>query len=362
MQMPRLTVFCLTGCVLLGASCSRRKPEPPVSPETTAPPAPVVAEKAPAPNDVLVRVGDAELTRGQADTIVRTRYLPGGLTNMPPARAAAVYDRAMRHVIEQFMARNLLLAEASRRNIVATDTEVEVAHDRAMQRMSSEDRRNLLSVREADAHFRGELAIGIRCEKLVKEALPPVGEPTEAALAAFVEENRERLTRPERVDFNHLLLSVQPSDTPAVKAARKAQAEAIREQLLADGDFAAMAATHSACPSRRTGGGFERPFSRHELAQLLNDEQAADTVFAMELNTIGPIVETPHGYHIVKLTGRHPGGTPQGDELIGIWKSHQQSQALRAFLTKLRETIPVTFPSRPKTSSVAPGETVPRAR
>ncbi len=333
-------------CALLAAACRREAPPPPPAAGNAASPVAPASSGAYDADAVLVRVGDVALTRGMADALIDSRYHLSTMTNVPASKAASVHDRALAEVVDQFVARTLLLKEADRQGIAATDEEVNDAHRRIMARMTKAARRRALESRESDAQLRRELATGIRAEKLMGQAIPPIGEPSETELKAFVDEYRERLTRPERVDFNHILLSVQASDTVAVKDARKAQAEAILKQLIDGGDFAAAAQSHSACPSRQNGGHFERPLARDQLVRLLRDEAAADRIFKQEVGAVGPVVETPYGYHIAKLAARHAGGVPAGEELNQAWKAFMRTKATADYLAKLRQEIPVVFPTR----------------
>ena len=71
----------------------------------------------------------------------------------------------------------------------------------------------------------------------------------------------------------------------------------LKAQLDAGGDFAALARSHSDCPSGRDGGDLGS-FSRGQMVPAF--EQAA---FGMEVGATSDVVETPFGYHLIRRTG-----------------------------------------------------------
>lgn len=113
----------------------------------------------------------------------------------------------------------------------------------------------------------------------------------------------------ERFETRNWLARVKLIKTiPAIdKTSAKATIKEIREKLLKGGDFAALAAEFSVCPSGKNGGELGT-FGRGQM--VAEFEQAA---FGQEVGVIGPIIETEFGYHIVKVTGKTESDTPAED-------------------------------------------------
>jgi len=86
----------------------------------------------------------------------------------------------------------------------------------------------------------------------------------------------------------------------ASNKAIRVKLEGIRKQLLDGADFADTARTVSQCPSAKNGGDLGE-FTRGKMPREF--EQAA---FTQEVGAIGPVIETRHGYHILKVTARTP--------------------------------------------------------
>lgn len=80
----------------------------------------------------------------------------------------------------------------------------------------------------------------------------------------------------------------------------RARIEDLRKQLLDGADFAELAKTHSVEPNAPKGGEMT-DITRGKLPRPLED-----AIFTQEIGTIGPVIESVQGYHIVKVNSRTP--------------------------------------------------------
>jgi parvulin-like peptidyl-prolyl isomerase len=100
------------------------------------------------------------------------------------------------------------------------------------------------------------------------------------------------------VRARHILIRADADATPAQRDSARQKAEALRQRAVAGEDFAKLARENSADGSAAEGGdlGF---FGRGRMVPAF--EQAA---FALQPGQISPVVETPFGYHVIKLEER----------------------------------------------------------
>ena len=97
------------------------------------------------------------------------------------------------------------------------------------------------------------------------------------------------------VRARHILLQV-PGDAPAAaRDSARRRIEAIRAQAAGGADFAALAQQHSQDGSAQQGGDLGY-FGRGRMVPAF--EQAA---FALEPGQVSQVVETPFGYHVIKV-------------------------------------------------------------
>ena len=136
--------------------------------------------------------------------------------------------------------------------------------------------------------------------QLLDQAIAPEA-PDEAALRAIYDARPERFRAPSLYEAAHILFPAAPDDAAARDAARAAAAQVLDELRRAPQRFAELAARHSACSSKDSGG-------------LLGQLSSGDTVpefeaalAAMAENTISEPVDSRYGVHLIRLDARAQG-------------------------------------------------------
>lgn len=172
--------------------------------------------------------------------------------------------------------------------------------------------------------------------------------------------NTASYDRPETVKASHILISTDGAVTDEDRAAARKKAEdALAEVRKPDADFGKVALAHSACPSKEKGGdlGF---FPRHGAMV----EPFAEAAFKMKVGEISDVVETPFGYHIIKLTGRKPAETIPIDKVKDVIteeirrqkidvvrKEHVAELRAKAKIAIVGQETPATKPAVPPPST-----------
>ena len=104
----------------------------------------------------------------------------------------------------------------------------------------------------------------------------------------------------EQVSAAHILLMYAGSArSTATRTKEEAQTliGELHSQLTDGGDFAAVARSHSDCPSGQNGGDLG-VFGRGQMVG-----EFEDAAFGLEVGGLSPVVETDFGYHIIQRTG-----------------------------------------------------------
>jgi peptidyl-prolyl cis-trans isomerase SurA len=105
--------------------------------------------------------------------------------------------------------------------------------------------------------------------------------------------------REAMVTFKQII--VAPKPTPKAKAAARAKAESLLVQIGKGADFAELAKKHSQDPGSGAQGG-DLGWNRRGAMVKEFDEM----MFALPVGRVSPIVETPFGYHIIKVDRAQP--------------------------------------------------------
>jgi len=139
----------------------------------------------------------------------------------------------------------------------------------------------------------------------------------------------------------HILLRTPENATPAQRDSVKRAAEAIQRQAAAPGaDFAALARQYSQDASKDSGGdlGF---FGRGQMVP-----QFEEAVLKLQPGQVSPVVESPFGYHVIKLEERRarPLGNDK-EQFRQYMVQRSQQMGVQHFVDSLRTAAHVTVES-----------------
>jgi hypothetical protein len=173
---------------------------------------------------------------------------------------------------------------------------------------------------------RSDLPSDAEINRALERLVPPISSPTDAELAeVWVRDGYNTNVR-----ARHILFSLPAGATLAERERVRQQAEAIRARAAGGEDFGALARQYSADPRGKQGGdlGF---FGRHRMVEAF--ECAA---FALKPGQVSGVVETPFGYHVIKVEERRE--IPMGDKAAfrKFVMSHARDLAVSRFVNKLR--------------------------
>jgi len=119
----------------------------------------------------------------------------------------------------------------------------------------------------------------------------------------YYEEHKDRFTEPEKIEARHILIrpSRKNKDKEAARKAARTKAESILKRLRGGASFATLARRYSQDPGSAKKGGDLGWFPRGVMMKAFED-----AAFALKVGEISDIVETPFGFHIIKVEDRRP--------------------------------------------------------
>jgi len=173
----------------------------------------------------------------------------------------------------------------------------------------------------------------VRLDYLVlsaEQAQVQVGEPDEQTLRKLYQSDITRYTQPEQRKVRHILIIPKGQDD----AAAKAQAEQIRQQLLAGKPFANLAHQYSQDPGSADKGGDLGWISPGMM------EPAFDKIaFTLPAEQPSPVIKTRFGYHIVLVDEIKPAQVQTfeqvRDQVLTKYKQQAATQRLGEMTEKL---------------------------
>ncbi len=181
-------------------------------------------------------------------------------------------------------------------------------------------------------------------EALIRQLLEsaiPAAEIDEAKLRAIYDYAPDRFRGPSLFEAAHILFPAAPGDAEARAAARLRAATVLAELHGDPRRFAALAAEHSACPSRGNGG---------MLGQLASGDTVPEFEVALSAMEEGSISDTPvesrYGFHLIRLDARVRGEVlPFAAVLPHLRQAQEKAawvRASRAYVEELAAQAEVT--------------------
>ena len=248
----------------------------------------------------------------------------------------SVYKKLKREALDELIDREVLWQEAQRRGAKVGDEEVDAALKQFRATFKSEDayRRKLeragFDEKGYREYVRQELAINRMIPSLVET--PKV---SEEEIEQFYRDNPKRFVRADSARARHILVKVDKDADAAAKAAALKRAQDLLADARAGKDFADLAQRYSEDSATRGSGGDLGTFGRGAMVKPFED-----AAFALKPGQISEVVETPFGYHVIKLEEYQPAGqvplAEVKDRVRDFLAYGKRQDAIKAEVTKLR--------------------------
>ena len=184
----------------------------------------------------------------------------------------------------------------------------------------------------------------------LRKYFEPQTNVTDEQVQEYYESIKDQLGTPAQVTASHILLETRE------------EAEAVKAELDGGADFAEVAREKSQDPSSKEQGGELGSFGQGAF----NNPAFEDAAFALEAGGVSDVVESPSGFHIIKVTDKQEGVTPPYEEQAEMLRNQLISQEanplIGPWIEEVREkaTIRNTLtPEEEPTESSDPPEELP---
>ena len=242
-----------------------------------------------------------------------------------------------KQVLESMVADRLVLAQAILDSVTVTDDDVSRVLDQQFQNF----------IRQAGSEQRLEQAYGKPVALLKREYRPIVRKQlliqrvrqqrestihvSRREVEEFFEAYKDSLPKvPEEMELSQIFVVPKPDSTFEKQARDKLNA--IRDSILAGGDFADFAKRYSQDGSAARGG--DLGWAKRGLVFVPEFEAA---VFALKEGEISPVIKTQYGYHIIQLLERRGESVHARHILLRVQVGAASDSAAVDFLRGLRE-------------------------
>jgi peptidyl-prolyl cis-trans isomerase C len=253
------------------------------------------------PLKVVARVNDTEVSERMVEDAIGLflAQRPAGAPEPTPGQRTAL----RRNVLETLINQELMLQKAQAQGIEAPAEEIDRRVQALGQRYGSADemRQALERAGLSEAKVRALLERSLRIELFLERHVVSLVSVADAQVEEYFKTHPEEMRRPEAVRASHILVLAEEGKASAEeRQGARARAQEILGRLRAGGDFAALARQYSQDGSAERGGDLGY-FARGRMTPTF--ERAA---FSLQVGKLSDVVETPFGYHLIKVTDRQP--------------------------------------------------------
>lgn len=286
-------------------------------------------------HDLAARVNGAGITRERLDRYFEERLQSQGRP-VAGIRSPEAFKALKKEALDALVDRELLWQEARRRKHVAPRKEVEAAMTRFREEIPDPARRRLdleqagFTEESYAEYVRQELSI----RRLVDRDVVPRVKVSDADVHAFYEENPRHFGEPAEVRARHVLVKSSASEDPGRREEARRRIEAVLAEARGGADFAELARRHSEDATAADGGDLGW-FPRGRMVPAF--EEAA---FALEGGGISEVVETPFGFHVIRVEERRPESRLPEAEAADAIRAHLRAmrtgEAVAARIAELR--------------------------
>jgi peptidyl-prolyl cis-trans isomerase C len=335
-----LTLFCVAPLALWSVSCKKAeapKPAAAAAVPANAPPGVPGAPAVPKPMppqipDVLARVNGEKIERWEFDNAVKRMEARAGGPIPPDKR-----DQVLRGVLDQLVAYHLLAQESRARKLAVADTDVDARLADIRKGFPTEEafKQGIAAQGLTLEQLKSQAKTSLEVAKVIETEVNSKVAVQDPEVKGFYDQNLEKFKQGDTVHAAHILIGLPQGATAEQKTEAKTRAAAVLKTVKAGGDFATLARANSSDQGSAQNGGDLGFFPKGQMTPAF--EEAA---FKLKPGTVGALVETPFGFHIVKVIERRAPRTATFVEVSGQIKDFltrgQQEQKLEQFVEQVK--------------------------
>ena len=294
-------LFCTTlvSSLILVAGCKKPSDAKPTVPAKPAAPAAEAKAEAPKdPNEVVASVNDTKYIRKDMAKVVDALLKA---QNVPAQQMDEARKYFEQRAVYSFVMKTLILNEVKKEGIKVTDEDRKAQLAKMEESLKAQKKTVDQYFKESpigEAAARSEFEDGVAIDKLLQknvlDAIKVEDADVQKVIADITKKNAE--------------LAEKNKDLDKVNAEKRAKILDLKKKLDAGADFAELAKANSDCPSKEKGGDLGE-FPRGQMVKAFED-----AAFSQEVGKVGEIVETPFGYHLIKVTAKTPAKEAKGDQ------------------------------------------------
>lgn len=286
-------------------------------------------------NDIVATVNEEDITEAELQAEIEklpAYYLSGG-----------VDDKTLRKaVLEQLIARKLLIEEVKKLGIIVFPEEIKeaITNITIQAELTEEEFENKikeqnLSLEEFEDILKEQIAIN----KVIQQNVLADIKITEEDILEYYNQEKDNM---KEVQASHILICYEGAmrcQKTRTKEEAYTEISGIIQQLKEGADFNETAKNYSDDPSAKINNGELGWFKKGEMVP-----EFEDAAFQMNVGEFSEEpVETDFGYHIILVTGKREGYEDFKDDILELLTLQKQRSEIEEYIKELKENATVKY-------------------
>jgi peptidyl-prolyl cis-trans isomerase SurA len=287
--------------------------------------------------DVWAEVDGKGITREQVERQYRNRMNAGSDAGNREQELSF-----MLNILDELISNQILLAHAAHARITVSEAEVDNRIAQLRSPYTDEEfQKKLADQGMTLADLRTQVRDSLIVTKLTNKEIESRITVSDAEIKAYYEHNKANYSVPE-TEYHVAQIQVTPQADPQVHnlknddaaspLAAERKIQALYARLRAGEDFATVAEEYSEDPRTASGGG---DMGFIPASSLQSNPQLKNAVLSLQVGGVSGIIQTPSGFHIIKLlgienAGQHELSDPQVESAIRGTLMNEKEQLLKA--------------------------------
>ena len=286
----------------------------------------------------MARVNGTPITADEVNTAV-VNYMSDHA--MGPDTPQERQSEIRKAVLDGLIGTELLYQRAKALSIDVPPASIDDALARTRQEMGDAAYEAELKNRKIDAGGARELVRkNLTVQKLIQETILGSVTVSEPDISKFYNEHQQEMSMPESVEVSHILVRFAPNDDAAIKAAARNKADAALARVRGGEDFATVAKEASEDKQSAARGGSLGQVRRGRTVPAFED-----VAFKLQPGQVSDVVESPFGFHVIKVTAKIPPRTltleESHDRIAQVLRGRASGEAVEKAVSDLRAAAKV---------------------
>ena len=248
---------------------------------------------------------------------------------------------AKNRILEDLIDSEVLYQQSQKEGIKVDDQTVNKQIERIKKRFPNETayKKAIERMHVSENEFRAEMERALAINQLLDTKVRQKITVTDEECKKYYNNNQNLFKRKEQVKISQIWIKVSPNDDESKKIQARKKIETIQKKIQQGEDFGKLAKSYSnGLAAKHEGslgyidkGHMSKPFE--------------DAAFSLKVGEVSGVLETQHGYYLIKVTDKKPAGIIPYKEVLPMierqLKKEKKKTETKAYIENLKKSAKI---------------------